>query len=96
MTTTTTPLVAALLEGEQLGWDVYDWQDSYAGDVYACSVLRAADDEGLLSCDDTLALFREHSACLAEYIAHLEQLRAQGLPAAHTRHAGQALVWLGY
>jgi hypothetical protein len=93
------PAVGCILEQEQMAWDWADWADQWPDDVtgtYERSVIWAADGEGLLSSGDLLRLLAAHGFAIPTLSADLEAAAAAGHPVANLRHAGQALVWLGY
>jgi len=96
------PAVGCILEPEQLNWDRNDWVDAYwvdaygHGGTYERSVIWAADADGLLSSGDLLRLLADHGFAIPTLAADLEACSAAGHPVANLRHAGQALVWLGY
>ena len=102
MTITTAPAAAAdlavccVVPPELIGWDRYDWLESYADDSYERTVIWASDDNCRLAPIDLEALFRAHGADLEEYRLQLVEQVQQDLPVLHRCHAGQALTWLGY
>ena len=82
MTITTAPAAAAdlavccVVPPELIGWDRYDWLESYADDSYERSVIWAADDNCRLAPIVVEALFRAHVADLEEYRRSLAVLGA--------------------
>lgn len=93
---TTTTTTGSILAAEQLGWTPGDWIDSLGPETYQASVIWAAGPDGLLSSSELLMLLADHGSAIDALAADLEACRAAGHPTADLRHAGQALVWLGY
>ena len=108
MTTTTTTTAATyapvldpgeLLPANRLTWDRDDWLDELQGLVgvaYASSVIRASDDACLLPLCDLERLLEHHGTELEELRADLGAQLNAGHEVLPLRHAGQALIWLGY
>lgn len=94
MKTTTAP--AAIVPAEFIGWDRFDWLESYEDATYERSVIWATDDNCRLAECDLKALFRDHFADYWEYRAHCTELAYSLEHVEHYCHAGQALTWLGY
>ena len=110
-TTTTTATYAPVLDpgellpADRLAWDRDDWIDelqglegeAYASAVtYAFSVIRASDDACLLPLCDLERLLEHHGTELEELRADLGAQLNAGHDVLPLRHAGQALIWLGY
>ena len=104
-TTTTTATYAPVLDpgellpADRLAWDRDDWIDELQGlegDTYASSVIWASDDACLLALCDLERLLEHHGAELEELRADLGAQLNAGHEVLPLRHAGQALIWLGY
>lgn len=75
MKTTTAP--AAIVPAEFIGWDRFDWLESYEDATYERSVIWATDDNCRLAECDLEALFKDHGADCWEYRAHCTGTRLQ-------------------
>ena len=103
-TTTTTTYAPAADPGELLppgaqGWSRDDWDGHYRDemcDAYAASVIWASDDACLLGFGDLERLLEFHNQTVEGLRQDLGALIAAGRDVLPLRHAGQALVWLGY
>jgi hypothetical protein len=95
-TTTTTTNTGGILAADQLAWLPGDWIEAFTPETYEASVIWAAGPDGLLSSSELLMLLASHGFAIPTLAADLEACRAAGHPTADLRHAGQALVWLGY
>lgn len=93
MTQTTGYVIAP----QQAEWTAGDWLDSFEEDVYAESVMRAADEEtGLLGQKDLDRLLDQHGEDFWALCGDLHAAQDAGHPCLPALHAGQALTWLGY
>ena len=110
-TTTTTATYAPVLDpgellpADRLTWDRDDWIDELQGlegdlgslrQTYASSVIWASDDACLLPLCDLERLLEHHGTGLEELRADLGAQLNAGHEVLPLRHAGQALIWLGY